>query len=170
MRPHFLVVVLGSLLLPNFSCTSSRTSHVHHLANVQETTIVFDSCPKSFFIVDESVKSPPISQIEDTTVTDLALSVIKKDLPKLIASERSADLNLTILKAYARNLYTSKSVVVVIKLTSGQLEKELILRGSNVGMNWWNSNSEFKSALKSSFSVAFSSLKDAHSKACQPDV
>jgi hypothetical protein len=160
------ILLGGSLLLPNLSCTSSRSSHAHTLNQPQGVSIELTTCPETFSLLDESVKSPPISLIENLVVRDLTLEVMQRELPNLSLTDAPADLNLTILKAYGMHLHGSKSLVVVMKLGSENLEKAIILRGNTVGVNWWSTDGEFKRGLRSSFVEALRPLKEAYAAAC----
>lgn len=155
------------MLLSTWSCTSTRSARVHGVSETLSHGITLQSCPKTISVVNGAAKTSAFSNFEKDDVLNIAVESVERQLKELTVDQVSADLELTVLKAYVNNMATSKSVVVVMKLQSVMLEQEVILRGTHTGVNWWATKNEYQNSLKVSFNTALGELKKSLITACQ---
>lgn len=124
------------------------------------------TCPKTLSVVDKSVKSFPLNEMDDRMVESAAQEILADNGPELAGDGEAAELQVAIERAYVHGLATSKSAVVVLSVTRDGTGDAAIYRGRSVGLNWWGAISEYKAALKRALDEALRPLNKELKKAC----
>ena len=105
-------------------------------------------CPATISLIDESVKSPPLTGIGNQVVRSVALELLEGLGPEITESQGESDLQVVVKRAYVHNLASSKSAVVVLSVTNRETAESTVYRGRSVGVNWWGTQREYLEGLK----------------------